>query len=162
MTSQYRTLGTLLRLLLEELDGEVEQAYRRRGLTFRPRFTAVTRLLADFGPLRIKEIADRTGLSHSAISQTISEMRRLKLIEVAKGPDGRERIIRLSVVAEGALPQLREQWRQTAAAAESLKDEIGVDLEKVVEAALAALARKPFGARMNDPGPTSKQRGKCA
>lgn len=153
MTRDHLTLGTLLRLLIEQLDGEVERAYRRRDLPIRPRFTPIIRLLAEHGPLRIKEIAERTGLSHSAISQSLSEMRKLELIESEEGPDGRERIIRLSAAAEQVLPELKEQWRQTARAAASLNREIGVDLEKVAAAALAALDRKPFGSRMGENEP---------
>jgi DNA-binding MarR family transcriptional regulator len=140
----------LLRLLVDELDGDVDRAYREQGINFRPRFTPIARLLAELGPLRIKEIADRTGLSHSAISQTVSEMRRLKLIDMVRGADGRERIVRLSPTGEEMLPKLRRQWSRTAVAAQSLNREIGVDLEQVMLSALAALDRQPFAARMTD------------
>ncbi|HEY0628112.1 MAG TPA: MarR family transcriptional regulator [Sphingomicrobium sp.] len=152
MARPQRTLGTLLRLALDALDGDVERAYWELGLPFRPRFTPITRLLAEHGPMRIKELADQAGFSHSAVSQTLSEMRRVGLVEATRGPDGRERIVHLSRRAEDLLPELRKQWRRTAAAVASLNGEIGVDLEQTMDAVLIALGRQSFGARMGSPG----------
>ncbi len=57
-TPPYRGLGTLLRHLLELLDGDVEQAYAELGLDYRPRFTPVVRALLESEPRSIRDIAN--------------------------------------------------------------------------------------------------------
>ena len=46
MTRVDSSLGTLLRTLIDALDGDVERAYAQAGLDFRPRFTPVVRLVS--------------------------------------------------------------------------------------------------------------------
>ena len=64
-----------MRRLIDHLDGALEQAYRDDGLDFRPRYTPVIRALMDDGPQTITALAERLGVSHSATSQTVSQMR---------------------------------------------------------------------------------------
>lgn len=137
------TLGTLLRHLIERLDGDLQAVYGAEGLDYRPRFTPVIRLLGERGPASIQEIVRTTALSHSALSQTVSEMTRRGLIEVERGDDGRERIVRLTEQGAAMLPQLRRCWAATNAAAEELSNEAG-GLEGSVVAALAALDERSF------------------
>ncbi|MEO1172961.1 MAG: MarR family transcriptional regulator, partial [Myxococcota bacterium] len=79
-----RTLGTLLRHLIELLDGGVQTAYDELGLDYRPRFTPVVRTLMDGDAKSVREIAGEAGLTHSAASQTLMRMRREGLVEGAK------------------------------------------------------------------------------
>lgn len=148
MPTHHSNLGSLLRRLLEALDGEVEQAYRRAGLDFRPRFTPVMRLLFADGPLRIRDLAERTGLSHSALSQTVTQLRAGGWVLLAPGADRREKFVHPTAKAEAAAPALERQWRATAAAAASLDAELPHDLEPIIAAALEALQRRPFGERI--------------
>ena len=148
MTSADATLGTLLRSLIDALDGDVERAYAEAGLDFRPRFTPVVRLLATGDPLRIKDLAAGVGLSHSALSQTVGQLAARGWVELEPGVDGRERVVRLTSRARAALPQLERHWAATARAAASLNQDLGLDLEDVVRRALEALQHKSFGARI--------------
>jgi len=148
MASADATLGTLLRSLIDALDGDVERAYVEAGLDFRPRFTPVVRLLAARGALRIKDLAAGAGLSHSALSQTVGQLVARGWIELEPGTDGRERVARLTPWARAALPQLERHWAATAGAAASLNGDLGQDLEDVVRRALEALERRPFRARI--------------
>lgn len=142
------TLGTLLRSLLEALDPAVEAQYQALGLDFRPRFTPVIRALDREGPLRIKDIADRSGLSHSAVSQTVSALVAGKWVALVPGEDSRERIVHLTGYAKTQLPRLKRQWRVTAKAAASLDEDLGLSLERVLRDALAALERESFTSRL--------------
>lgn len=144
MPTSARTLGTLLRHLLELLDEDVEATYRAAGLDYRPRFTPVMRALDELGPSSIRSVARHASLTHSAASQTVAEMVRRGLVRSQAGEDARERIVALTDRGRALLPQLREFWSATNAAASGLGEEIGVDLAAAAAAAIAALEARPF------------------
>jgi len=150
MDYQALTLGSLLRLLLERLDRDVETAYRESGLAFRPRFTSIYRLLSDRGELRISEIVAAMGLAQPSITNSIAAMQKEGLVEVRRGSDGRERLVRLSPAAEALAANLRSHWVRTAAAAASLDADIGTSLSVALRAALVELDRRPFCQRIAD------------
>jgi DNA-binding MarR family transcriptional regulator len=150
MTTPHSALGGLLRRLVEALDGQVEQAYRQAGLDFRPRYTPIVRLLFSEGPLRIRDLAERTGLTHSALSQTVTQLQSSGWVALEPGKDRRERFVHLTDKARQAEPALTRQWLATAQAATSLDQELPHDLEPLLEQALQALARRPFGDRIAD------------
>ena len=138
------TLGSLLRHLIELLDGDVEAAYRAAGLDYRPRFTPVVRVLGELGPSPIRTIAARAGITHSAASQTVAEMVKKGLVAAEPGEDARERIVHLTDAARALLPRLKAQWAATNAAADGLSAELGLDLPDIVSAAIARLQARPF------------------
>ena len=80
MLSASPTLGTLLRHLIDLLDGEVEAAYAASGLHWRPRYTPILRVLMRDGGQSIKTIAQQIGMSHSAVSQTVTQMVKDELV----------------------------------------------------------------------------------
>jgi DNA-binding MarR family transcriptional regulator len=145
----YRGLGTLLRHLLELLDGDVQKAYEDLGLDYRPRFTPVVRALVESEPRSIREIADHSGLTHSAVSQTVAEMKKAGLVRLERGrTDARERLARLSPHGRALLPGLQRQWAATNAAADDLDAELSHSLRATVTEAIAALEKKPFRQRI--------------
>ena len=73
---QNRTLGTALRHLLALLDDDLETLYRADGLGYRPRYTPIVRALIAEDGLSIRAIAALAGITHSAVSQTITQMKR--------------------------------------------------------------------------------------
>lgn len=143
-------LGTLMRHLLELLDGDVEKVYRAARLDYRPRFTPVMRALRDLGPVSIKEIASHAGVTHSAASQTVAEMRRKRLVVVSAAADGRARTVAMSGEAERLLPRLEELWARTTAAAAALDSELPMPLGQILTCAIAALERRPFATRIEE------------
>jgi DNA-binding MarR family transcriptional regulator len=143
------TLGTLLRHLIETLDGSVQAAYADLSLNYRPRYTPVLRVLRELGSASIRTISQRAGITHSAVSQTVSQMSRDGLIEMQVGNDARERIVALSPAAIAMLPALETQWAITNAAAQALDDELSMPLSQLLREAIDALERQPFKARMS-------------
>jgi DNA-binding MarR family transcriptional regulator len=137
-------LGTLLRHLVELLDGAVEQAYLRAGLTYRPRYTPVVRALVALGPTSIRAISQHAGTTHSAASQTVAQMVKDGLVQSRPGEDARERIVQLTPKARRMLPALRRQWKIIDAAARRLERELSVPLSTVALEAVEALAREGF------------------
>jgi DNA-binding MarR family transcriptional regulator len=150
MTLPPKTLGSLLRHLTEALDGPVEDAYRRAGLDYRPRYTPVVRALQALGPSSIRGLSEHAGLTHSAVSQTVSQMALRNLVELRAGQDGRERIVAPTPTLEAMIPALERQWTATEIAARTLDRDIGASLPDMLRAAIAALERQPFAERLVD------------
>lgn len=148
MSTSAPTLGTLVRHLLELLDGEVEAAYAAAGLKWRPRYTPVLRALLELGPTSIKAVALATGVSHSAISQTVSQMASEGLVALTPGVDARERIVVLTAKSEALVPALRRQWTATNAAAAELDAELSAPLAEILREAISALGQRSFGERI--------------
>ena len=154
-------LGTRLRHLLELLDGDVARVYVESGLPdYRPRYTPIVRALEALGPTSIKAIAEHAGISHSAASQTVAQMRRAGLLVTRIGSDARERHVAMSAKLDEQLPQLRAQWRATTAAGDALDAELSQALTAVVDEAIAALERKPFRQRIGKHLPRTGARSK--
>lgn len=155
--SDTRTLGTLLRHLIDLLDGAVEQSYRDAGLNYRPRYTPVVRALLDQGPGSIGAIARYAGMTHSAASQTVAHMDANGLLDIRPGEDARERVVALSDAALAVMPEVQRRWRATEAAVRELEADIGAPLAAVAADAIAALERRPLADRIRDhilPGDT--------
>ena len=142
------TLGTKLRTLLDLLDGDLSTIYEELGLDYRPRFTPVMRTLSASGEATVKQIADNAGISHSAASQTITEMKKGGLVKTEPGKDARERLASLTDKGREALPVLERQWKATTRAANALNAELSCSLDAVADEAIAALSEKPFRQRI--------------
>ncbi|MER7108063.1 MarR family winged helix-turn-helix transcriptional regulator [Streptomyces sp. NPDC000229] len=144
-------LGTRLRHLLDLLDGDVAAVYADLGLAgFRPRYTPVVRLLAA-GPRAIRDIAEATGVTHSAASQTVAQLVEEELVVLAPDPaDARRRVARLTPKAEALLPVLEAEWAATATAVAALEAELPYPLGRLVDETLAALSRRPMRDRVTD------------
>jgi DNA-binding MarR family transcriptional regulator len=148
MSAPPLTLGALVRNLLDRLDSEVEAAYVAAGLAWRPRYTPILRGLLRNGPTSIKTLAQGIGVSHSAASQTVSQMAREGLVILKPGIDGRERIVVPTAKTDDMLPALERQWAATNSAAAQLDAELSFPVSAALAEAIAALDRRPFGERI--------------
>jgi DNA-binding MarR family transcriptional regulator len=142
-------LGTLLRHLIEKLDGAVEQSYVESGLGYRPRYTPVMRALIESGPTSIRSISRTAGITHSAASQTVAQMVENGLVQLEPGSDARERIVVLTPAAKAMLPKLEQHWRATNDAARMLDSELSMPLSELLREAIAALDRASFTQRID-------------
>lgn len=143
-------LGTRLRHLLELLDGGVTETYRDLGLPgFRPRYTPAIRALHEHGPMPVRDLARRLGVTHSAASQTAAQLAKDGLVAASPGTDdARQRVFRLTAEGEATLPVIAAELRATTAAVHRLDAELPCPLATVVDAALAALTATPMPARI--------------
>lgn len=146
------TLGTLLRHLIEKLDGAVEESYVQSGLDYRPRYTPVVRALIESGPASIRAISRGAGISHSAVSQTVAQMMDRGLVRFETGGDARERIVALTPAAKAMIPKLQQHWRATNAAADALDTELSMPLSQLLREAIDALERRSFAQRIGTAG----------
>lgn len=154
VTAPHRdALGTLLRHVLDVLDGDVAAVHQRLGLTdYRPRYSPVVRALVADGPLPIRDLAARVGVTHSAASQTVAQMRRAGLVDLSPGADARHRIVTLTDRARALLPAIEAEWAATTTAVRHLDTELPVPLADELYAVLAALRRRPLRDRIADTG----------
>lgn len=146
--SSDRTLGTLLRHLIEHLDGSVELRYRSAGLAYKPRYTPIIRALLHLQKASLREISQQAQISHSAVSQTVAQMTKAGLFEPVKTTDARERVVRLSAKAKRMLPELQSIWQATNSAADRLDAELPFPLSSLLADAIAALEKRSFEERI--------------
>jgi DNA-binding MarR family transcriptional regulator len=150
-------LGTQLRHLIDLLDGAVSAAYEEAGIDYRPRYTPVMRALESGEPRTVSQIAEAAGITQPAATQTVTLMMKQGLLEASPGVrDARQKIVRLSAHGEALLPQLRQCWQATRAAADSLDHDMPHPLSDALAQAIAALQTQSFGARIRAARATTK------
>lgn len=138
-----------LRILLRTTDQEIEKLYRERGLTdVRTRFTMPLIRLKHRGPMTIRELATSLDVTHSAMSQTVSALKRDGFVETTPGKDGRTRAVTLTKKARELIPFLEAEWRATETAVQELEDELPYPMSRVVNDIEQALAKRPFRDRV--------------
>jgi DNA-binding MarR family transcriptional regulator len=140
-----------LHLLLTQMDEQIAEVYRRRGITdVRPRFVGPLILLARHRSLTIRELAELTGRTHSALSQTVTALRKQGLVESAPGADARTRRVTLTARGQQLVPLMEAEWHATEEAVRQLDREIPYAMTRVVADLQAALDRRPFADRVED------------
>lgn len=115
---------------------------------YRPRFSAVIRVVASDGPSTIRHVAQRMGTTHSAGSQTVSEMAARGLVELHAGSDARQRLVHLTRKAQRLRPVIDAEWAATAAAMRELGGELSAPLDVIARELAEALARRSFRDRI--------------
>ena len=143
-------VGTLLRHVLELLEGDVAKVYQDQGLPeYRPRFSPIIRALVAEGPLPIRDLALAVGVTHSAASQTATQMARAGLVTHAVDPgDGRRRLVALTPKANELLPRITAEWDATQAAMAGLDAELSMPLSDLLTEVAEAVRRRPFRGRI--------------
>jgi DNA-binding MarR family transcriptional regulator len=140
---------------LDGIDAGIITAIADLGLVdYRPRFSGIVRVLAYGGPCSINDLAEATGVTHSAASQTVGEMRARDLVTIERGADERRRIVSLSDEARLLLPAIEAEWAATTAALEELDAELSVPLASTASELNGALARRSFRQRIADAAAT--------
>ncbi len=143
-------VGTLLRHVLELLDGDVAKVYEEQGLAeYRPRFSPVVKALLAEGPLPVRDLAAAVGVTHSAASQTAAEMARAGLVTHTPDPrDARRRLIELTPKAHALLPRIEAEWNATVAAMAELDTELPMPLAELLTKVADAVRHRPFRDRI--------------
>lgn len=142
-------LGTKLRHLLDRLDGDIAKVYAGLGMPdYRPKFSPVVRALVAAGPASIRDLAATVGVTHSAASQTVNQMRRAGLVTLETGADARQRIAHLTERGRSLVPLIDAEWEATGAALAGLEAELPFSLDALLSALDNALARRPFHDRV--------------
>ena len=155
LPSRWRPLFAVLR----EIDGEIGEVYAELGIAgVRPRFSMALMFLDSAGPMTIRRLATECGVTHSAMSQSVAEMRKAGLVESAPGPDARSRLVSLTEEGRAAVPALRHEWDATEAALAELEEELPYAPSRLAEDLRRAIGRRPFAQRVLDRLPPELRR----
>jgi len=147
--------------VFRRVDSGIAELYERIGVTdVRPRYSA-TLMFLDDAPMTIRQLAFDCGVSHSAMSQTVSAMKTAGLVASVPSPDdARHRLISLTDKGRDFVPLLRAEWAATEKALARLEAETSFPLSQLADELHAALDRKPFADRAFEvielPGRTSR------
>lgn len=103
------------------------------------------------GPLTVRALADHADVTHSAMSQTVTALRRAGLVEDAPASatrDGRTRAVALTARGARLAPYCAAEWRATERTWLELDAELSHPLSAVVAELRAAVARRPLAQRL--------------
>lgn len=152
MTSADPTRESRLKQLFEvlaDMDAAINEAYRERGQgQVRSRFVLPLVRLHHLGPMTITELAHELERTHSALSQTITQMRQAELVTSEAGADGRTRVVTLTEQGRALVPLAEAEWRATEAAVTELEEELPYALSRVAADLADALSRRSFAQRL--------------
>lgn len=144
MPSTWRPIKTVK----QRMDDGIAGAYERLGIEgVRPRFSMAVMFLDD-RELSIRELAERCGVTHSAMSQSVSAMRKAGLVESEPGTDARSRVVSLTSRGREVAAVFWREWYATEAAVREVAAEAGVDLDEIAAGMDAALDRESFTDRV--------------
>lgn len=139
------------RACFDAMASDVAHTLTDLGLTdYRPRFSAVIRVVAADGPSTIRHITQRMNTTHSAGSQTVSEMAARGLVELRAGSDARQRLVHLTRKAERLRPTIDAELAATTAAVRELSAELSAPLDTIARELAEALQRRSFHDRIAD------------
>jgi DNA-binding MarR family transcriptional regulator len=102
------------------------------------------------GPMPIRRLATECGVTHSAMSQSVSEMRKAGLVESAPGEDARSRVVALTDGGRAVVPLLRAEWDATESALAELETELPYRPSELARDLSGALERRTFAERLLD------------
>ena len=145
LPSRWRPLFSVL----GDLDRGIATAYAELGIEgVRPRFSMALMFLDSAGPMTIRRLADECGVTHSAMSQSVTQMRTAGLVESAPGRDARSRLVNLTPSGRAVVPVLRAEWDATEAAIAELESELPYPPSQVAADLRQAVERRPFHERV--------------
>lgn len=104
-------LGTRLKRLSDYFLSEINKVYSDRGIPFEASWFGVFYLLDKHESLSIFEISEKLEVSHSAISQLVKTLVKLKHVKLTNSKmDGRRKDITLTEQGVALLIQIKPVW----------------------------------------------------
>ena len=107
----FLVFGSRLRRLSEYFLMEVNKVYEQEGIPFDASWFPVFYVLSRQQPMPLIDIADTLEVSHSAVSQLVTSLRKKGLVKTAPCPeDGRRQLVALTKKGEELLQQVQPIW----------------------------------------------------
>lgn len=120
----FLVFGSRLRRLSEYFLSEVNKVYEQAGIPFEASWFPVFYILGREQPMPLTDIAARLEVSHSAISQLVTGLKKKGLVKTAPCPDdGRRQLVMLSKKGADMLQQIQPIWAAITQAMTELADE---------------------------------------
>jgi DNA-binding MarR family transcriptional regulator len=130
------------------MDDQLGELYAELGIRgVSTRFSMAVMFLEE-GPLSIRDLAERCGVTHSAMSQSVAAMRAAGLVTTEPGADARSRQVALTAEGRRLAPSLWREWYATEAAVAELDAELSVPLARLAAELADALDRESFADRV--------------
>ena len=137
-----------MRDIFDRMDAGITEVYAELGIVgVRPRFSTAIMFL-EGGSLSIRELAREVNVTHSAMSQTVTAMRKDGLIRSVPGTDARSRMIELTPAGRALIEPLRREWYATEAVLAELDAEVPYALGQLIADLREALDRRNFTERL--------------
>jgi DNA-binding MarR family transcriptional regulator len=137
-----------MREIFDRVDAGISEVYAELGIVgVRPRFSMAIMFLEN-GSLSIRELAREVNVTHSAMSQTVTAMRKDGLIQSAPGADGRSRMVELTAAGRALVEPLRREWFATEEVLAELDAELPYALARLITDLRDALDRRSFIERL--------------
>ena len=119
----YLVFGSRLRRLSEYFLMEVNKVYEQRGIGFDASWFPVFYILSRQQPIPLIDIAEQLEISHSAVSQLVTSLKKKGLVKTAPCPDdGRRQLVMLSKKGAELLHQVQPVWEAITQAMAELAD----------------------------------------
>ncbi|MGN6509291.1 MAG: MarR family winged helix-turn-helix transcriptional regulator [Chitinophaga sp.] len=120
----YLIFGSRLRRLSEYFLAEVNKVYAQAGIAFDASWFPLFYLLSDKNRLTLMDISTELEVSHSAVSQLISNLKKKGLVKTARcEEDGRRQWVMLTKKGSGLLEEVLPVWKGIETAMETLVTE---------------------------------------
>lgn len=147
----YLVFGSRLRRLSEYFLMEVNKVYEQSGIPFDASWFPVFYILSRQQNIPLVDIAEQLEVSHSAVSQLITGLKKKGLVKTAPCPDdGRRQLVMLSRKGEELLKQVQPIWEAITTAMQELTEEHKKSrlLLEAVSQVESAVQEKPLSARI--------------
>jgi DNA-binding MarR family transcriptional regulator len=133
----YLVFGSRLRRLSEYFLMEVNKVYEQAGIPFDASWFPVFYLLSKQQPLPMIDISEQLEISHSAVSQMVTNLKKKGLLKTTPcKEDGRRQLVAFSKKGEELLQQIQPVWAAITEAMNELVME-----NKQSQQVLAAIAQ---------------------
>lgn len=120
----FLVFGSRLRRLSEYFLMEVNKVYEQSGIAFDASWFPVFYILSRQQNIPLIDIAAQLEVSHSAVSQLVTSLKKKGLVKTAPCPDdGRRQLVMLSKKGEELLQQVQPVWTAITKAMADLADE---------------------------------------
>jgi DNA-binding MarR family transcriptional regulator len=107
----YLVFGSRLRRLSEYFLMEVNKVYEQSGIAFDASWFPVFYILSRQQNIPLTDIAEQLEVSHSAVSQLVTGLKKKGLVETAPCPDdGRRQLVMLTDKGESLLQEVQPVW----------------------------------------------------
>jgi DNA-binding MarR family transcriptional regulator len=124
-----------LRRLGDRLKAEATKLYRVYGIEFNDSWFLVALALSDRGEISVTEIAEAFGISHAAISQTVTAMERKGLlVRYPDERDSRRTLLELTQEGRSEVELLRPIWQVIGECTDEMIASTGIDLLSAITA----------------------------
>jgi DNA-binding MarR family transcriptional regulator len=133
----YLVFGSRLKRLGDTFLNDVNKIYKSHNIRFDASWFPVFYILSERGEVSIREISDELNVSHSAISQLITNLQQKGLIKsVVSKKDARHKAITFTAKGQKLLEKIQPVWNALQKAMEQLVNE-NTQSKKVLDALTA-------------------------